>query len=59
MCILVSHDLGPLTVPFPIFLTFGFSDRYPYDKPLFVTLYNILRPSIFSERRLYLILYIT
>ncbi len=26
--VLVSHDRGPLTFPFPMYLTFGFSVHY-------------------------------
>ena len=57
--ILVSHDREPLAFPFPIFLTFGLSGRYldfSLRLPLLVTLPNLCRSSILSERRSYLFL---
>jgi hypothetical protein len=59
--VLVSHNRGPLTFPFHLSFTFGFSGSdldFSLRSPLLVTLPNLRRSSILSERRLFLILYI-
>jgi hypothetical protein len=57
----LSHDREPLTLPFPLFLTFSFSGRYLdlfLRLPLLVTLPDLCRSSILFERRSCLILFI-